>query len=623
MPAGHLNEQNYTISVNSCCIKTGGAIDAYWTVYGEVSNGNADWIGIYKSGRCGTTVGSSCPSNSDAWSYISSSGTSGQQIITAPSAIGIYRAYYFHDNGYTIKAISQSFSILSSSLCAALNLTVNPETQVSNQTVVVSWCGASTSDIDDWIAFWQIDSSPSTDHNYTPSAWAYTYGGTIPKNQYTTASGQVSIQVPSLHGTYTVYYCKTNGYICSSYITVKVVNPNICKPSASTTSTVEHIIIIVPENHSFDSIYGRYCQATTGSKPTCNIGPSCCEAAPNNVSGSFPITLTDQQNLAYDPNHSASCETCEIDNGLMDRYVTGCSCSSPSNFAIADSTSAGGYYSWASSYAIADNFFQSTAGASSENNMYFATGKFLFLDNNVVPQNRNMNGARCYTANFASYDSTTITDLLNYCGIYWTFYAEGYDQNPSSNQCYPYYYDASDDPFTYFPNLINSSERYSQNFRDYTNLHSDIRAGKLPAVSYVKGLGIHSEHPGYSTLTAGETISQNVINAINASNTYKENTVIFLLPDESGGFYDHVAPPPKRTIDNQPYGPRVPFVAVGHQIKQNYVSHVQMESSSLIKFIEWNWLNGQPGQLETRDTVVNNIGDMFDHTKTGVEIPSN
>jgi phospholipase C len=153
-------------------------------------------------------------------------------------------------------------------------------------------------------------------------------------------------------------------------------------------------------------------------------------------------------------------------------------------------------------------------------------------------------------------------------------------------------------------------------------LYSDITGGTLPAVSYVKGLGIHSEHPGISTITAGEKISQDVIDAIAASNTYRPNTVIFIVPDESGGYYDHVSPPPRRTVDNQLYGPRIPLIAVGEQVKRNYVSHVQMEFSSLIKFVEWNWLNGEPGQLGTRDAVINNIGDLLDNQKTGVNIPS-
>ncbi|CAF1281961.1 unnamed protein product [Rotaria sordida] len=617
-----LNAQIYTIGVSPCCVKPGGTITASWTVSGGISHANADRIGIYKSDRCETTVGGSCPSGADALSTVTSNSTSGKQSIKAPSATGLYIAYYFPDKGLTIKAISIPFFISSS--CGSILLAANPATQVSGQTVVVTWCGASISDTDDWIAFWKIDSSPSTtDHNFIPNAWAYTYGGTTKKNQHPTASGQVSIQVPSLFGRYTVYFCKNAGYTCSSPTTVKVVDPTICKPSPSTTSTVQHIITIIPENHSFDSIYGRYCQATTGSNPTCNIGPFCCEAAPTSVNGSFPKNLTDQENLNFNPSHSASCEICEINNGSMNRYITGCSCSNPSNFAIANSISAIGYYSWAKSYAIGDRYFQSAAGASTENDMYYAVGKFLFLDNTAVPQDKNLNGARCYSSGFKSYYSTTIADLLNYCNISWTFFAEGYDQNPTSHQCYPYYYDAGDDPFTFFPSLITSTQVSSNNFRDLTKLYSDISAGQLPAVSYVKTLGIHTEHPGDSTLTAGQTIAQNIVNAINASDTYRENTVIFVSHDESGGYYDHVSPPPNSIIDNQPYGPRMPFVAIGYQIKQNYISHVPMEPSSLIKFIEWNWLNGSTGQLGTRDTVVNNIGDMFNDTKTGVTIPSN
>jgi hypothetical protein len=68
--------------------------------------------------------------------------------------MGTYLAYYLYDGSYTIKAISTSFSIASS--CATVNLTVYPQTVISNQTVVVSWNGANTSDADDWIAFWQI-----------------------------------------------------------------------------------------------------------------------------------------------------------------------------------------------------------------------------------------------------------------------------------------------------------------------------------------------------------------------------------------------------------------------------------------------------------------------------------
>jgi hypothetical protein len=46
-----------------------------------------------------------------------------------------------------------------------------------------------------------------------------------------------------------------------------------------------------------------------------------------------------------------------------------------------------------------------------------------------------------------------------------------------------------------------------------------------------------------------------------------------------------------------------------------------MEHSSIVKFIEWNWLGGQVGQLGGRDTVVANIGSLLDPTKTGAAVP--
>jgi hypothetical protein len=60
---------------------------------------------------------------------------------------------------------------------------------------------------------------------------------------------------------------------------------------------------------------------------------------------------------------------------------------------------------------------------------------------------------------------------------------------------------------------------------------------------------------------------------------------------------------------------------VGPMVKEFYVSHVQMEPSRIVKFIEWNWLDGETGQLGQRDKVVNNLGDMFCEEKTGVKVP--
>src|SRR5262249_36054086 len=103
------------------------------------------------------------------------------------------------------------------------------------------------------------------------------------------------------------------------------------------SSKIDHLIVIIQENHSFDAYFGRYCTAATGSAPTCTVGSGCCEAGPpTDPSGAAPVVLDDAANGAFDPDHTQACELAEIDGGKMDRFVTGATCSDARNFAYAD-----------------------------------------------------------------------------------------------------------------------------------------------------------------------------------------------------------------------------------------------------------------------------------------------
>jgi phospholipase C len=405
---------------------------------------------------------------------------------------------------------------------------------------------------------------------------------------HTTAQGAAGTQ-------FEFRYFLNNGYTkkaTSNTGTATAISP-ACLASGQTTSNVKHLVVVVLENHTFDSYFGHYCTAPTGSNPTCTTGPACCEAGPTTVSGHSPLDLNDSENVAYDPNHSQSCELSEEDNGLMDRYVTGASCSSASNFAYSDSTTMATYWGYAQTYAMADRYFQPAAGASSENDMYLARGAFVFVDNSWVPPTA---GSGCYSQSARkSFHEPTAGDLLEACSVSWSFYAQGYSHalaNPNSGQyCYPTYYDPSDNPFEYYPPFQDNTT-YE---KDYTQFATDISNG----VSFVTG----------------------VVNAVLGSSTYAGNTLVLVTYDESGGFYDHVSPPAPSTVDGEVYGARIPLLAIGNFAKPNTVSHVTMEHSSIIRFVEYNWLGGTPGQLSTRDAVVNNIGSLLDPAKTGVTVP--
>ncbi|HEY2748089.1 MAG TPA: alkaline phosphatase family protein [Polyangia bacterium] len=420
----------------------------------------------------------------------------------------------------------------------------------------------------------------------------------------------------------------------------------------TTSSSIKHVVIVVQENHTFDNYFGTYC--TGGMNPTCNTGPGCCEAAPpTEPRGAMPQDLTDDNNSGefMDRNHFHDCEVEEIDGGKMDNYVTdpatmgtvdGNPCSQADNFAmvLAGNTVVDDYRAMAAGGALADRYFQPYAGQSSANDMYLARAQFVFLDNTVVPDALgHVCGAPAGTmTTVMNYSDPTIANLLVQHGVAWSWYAGGYktmkDTNPTTAaQCppapadcmwgaasFPCDFDPTDVPFEYYP----STQDKDGEMRDFdTEFVADLNAGTLPPVAFVKPIGYKTEHPGeFITISAGDAFVKGVADAIAAS-PEASSTLLLVTWDEGGGFFDHVSPPATSTVDNQPYGTRVPLIAVGPFTKVNYVSHVQMEHSSIVKFIEWNWLGGTTGQLMGRDATVNNIGDLLDATKTGTAVPAN
>jgi phospholipase C len=401
---------------------------------------------------------------------------------------------------------------------------------------------------------------------------------------------------------------------------------------------IQHLIVIVQENHTFDDHFGAYCTATPGSNPTCNDGPACCEAMPaTDPKGTVPTVLTDAEHAAFDPNHGQACELSEMDDGGMDMYSNagggGSGCGDPQNVAKADPTIIQPYWDLAAKGALADRYFQPIAGESSSNDMYLARASYVFTDNDDAPEGAV--GMMCdIESTPAQYTGTTIGDLLTAASVPWTWFGDGYATMvaaggmcpPKPSDCafpfqfYPCSFDPSDVPFEYYA----STRDNPATMKDFSALQTALTSGAgLPAVSYVKALGYKSEHPGAGdTLSAGVAWVTALIDQIETS-SYGGSTLVLLTYDEGGGYFDHVAPPPTSSVDHQPYGTRIPLLAVGPFVRKNYVSHVVMEHSSIVKFIEWNWLGQKTGQLGTRDTVVNNIGSILDPTATGVTVPEN
>jgi len=399
-------------------------------------------------------------------------------------------------------------------------------------------------------------------------------------------------------------------------------------------SKIEHLVVVIQENHTFDDHFGRWCTAAAGSNPTCTRGPSCCEAMPaTDPRGTRPTVLTDEEHAAYDPPHDSACEAAEMDDGKMDAYATAPGCGNAQNVAVADPSIIKPLWDLAAAGALADRYFQPVVGESYANDMYFARARFMFPDDTVAPAGAV--GIACgVEGKPETLTGTTLGDLLTAAHVPWAFYAEGYSAMqkadggcpPKPADCPapfafdPCAFEASDVPFEYFA----STRDDSSTMKDLAAFETALDQGGLPAVSFVKGIEYRTEHPGAGvTLSAGVAFVTGLVQQI-ATSRYRGDTLVLVTYDEGGGYYDHVAPPPTSTVDNMPYGTRIPLVATGPFAQAGTVSHVVMEHSSIVKFVEWNFLGGKTGQLGGRDanSAIANLGSLLDPSATGVTVPA-
>jgi phospholipase C len=398
-------------------------------------------------------------------------------------------------------------------------------------------------------------------------------------------------------------------------------------------SPIRHVVVIVQENHSFDNYFANYCGARLtpeAKQPECDGGPS---TLPGTTTA--PVVLDDTTNAAFDPNHEQACEVAEIDGGAMDGFLsaprtTGV-CGDPRNFAYTatgPSAPVAYYQHLATKGALADRYFQSVAGQSLSNDMYLWTTRFQFTDNAFEPK---AVGSQCSTTLVTrQYDDVAdpagnpnLGRALSDRGVTWAWYAEGYDAMQAAGsgcptapaECpiapahtSPCVFDPGDIPSQFYASSVDRAAH----MRDYSRLATDLAHGALPSVVFVKAVGYRTEHPGLGQqISPGVGFVRKTVNAVEHSKAGK-HTLVLLTYDEAGGYYDHVRTPPVSAVDGQPYGPRIPLIAVGPFARSGAVSHVQLEHASIVKFIEWNWLSGGTGQLGGRDVTAHGLGSVLD-----------
>ena len=416
---------------------------------------------------------------------------------------------------------------------------------------------------------------------------------------------------------------------------------------------INHVVVIYMENHSFDNLYGQFPGAngfsgagfvskntqvdTDGKVYTVLPG---IPASQGTSAGQFPIDLANDtfnidqivsaDALIPDVTHRYYQEQLQIDGGKMDKYVL---YNQSTELAMGYyKTSLLPLYQMASQYTLCDNFFHSAFGGSFLNHMWLiaaaspvfpgapssmvakvdGSGK-LVSDGQVTPDGYVVNTSFTVNAPHPSgipaeqlvpqQTLPTIGDRLSNANVDWAWYSGGWDNALAGNPDPTFQYHHQ--PFAYFKNFADGTQAKKEHLKDETDFIKAAQNGTLPAVSFVKPLGMYNEHPGYATLDAGEQHAVELINDV-LNGPDGKDAVIVITYDENGGFWDHVVPP---TIDSWGPGTRVPAIIISPYSKKKYVDHTQYETVSILSFIEKRW-NLEP--LSTRDKNADPLSKAFD-----------
>jgi phospholipase C len=389
---------------------------------------------------------------------------------------------------------------------------------------------------------------------------------------------------------------------------------------------VQHVVVIYMENHSFDNLYGQFEGADgLNNAQLKNITQLNADGQPFTVlppipeSSAFPVNLPntyfdiDQyvaaDQVSPDVTHRFYQEQLQIDGGKMDMFAF---------YNETKGLTMGYYhtlnlplYELAKKYTLCDHFFHSAFGGSFLNHQWLiaaaspvfpnapeamkakmdSTGR-LIKDGTVTPDGYVVNTAVSVNLHPPHFNpaflvpnqtNPTIGDRLSDKGISWAWYAGGWDNAAAGkpDRSFTYHHQ----PFAYFAKYAVGTKAREEHLRDETEFLAAAKNGTLPAVSFVKPIGLENEHPGESTVKGGESHAVELINAV-LNGPDAKDAVIILTYDENGGFWDHVAPP---VIDHWGPGSRIPAIIISPFAKKGYVDHTSYETVSILAFIEKRW----------------------------------
>jgi phospholipase C len=353
--------------------------------------------------------------------------------------------------------------------------------------------------------------------------------------------------------------------------------------NATGAGKITHVIYIVQENRSFDDLFHGYPGADTVDSGKDSKGRTI---------RLVPVPLSDQ----YVIDHSAAAmfAACNGKGKLpgtdcrMDGFDREQTFGGPNNYpeyVYVPHKDSKPYFDMAHQWVVGDRMFQSHLDESYVSHQYIIAAQAASSvdlpyglwgcpggpSDAVATIGRD----RTYGPNIRPcYDYQTLGDELDRANLSWRFYTSKFGSAASGDGSYWSSYQAVRHIY-YGPDW--KKDVITPNWKFIT----DVRAGKLANFTWITPVCDDSDHVncpgGY-----GPSWVSALVNTVGKSKFWN-STAIFVQWDDWGGLYDHV-PPPFEDYDG--LGFRVPLLVISPYAKQNYVSHVQYETASVLRFAE-------------------------------------
>ncbi len=356
---------------------------------------------------------------------------------------------------------------------------------------------------------------------------------------------------------------------------------------------VRHIIVIMQENHSFDTYLGRLNQPGFYGQEVDGITP---EMANPDAEGT-PVHPEHAPSLCLsDPAHSWNAMHDLWNQGRNDGFAR---INGRKALHYYDEQDLPFYYALANQFAVGDRYFASAMTQTFPNRFYLMAATSFGHVANVLP------------ASHDDYHQRTIFDAMTAHGVSWKYYTDGLGYMMLFGPTY-----------TANPDKLAKVDQFA----------SDLSTGNLPSVVFLDSdwESSEDEHPSQNVQIGQAWVAARVRELM--TSPYWKDSVLFLTYDEGGGFFDHVPPPaacapdaiaPMLKPEHRPgdfarYGFRVPFMAVSPYVKHHYVSHRVYDHTSILRFIETRF--NLPA-LTARDANADPLLDLFDFGHPDLAVP--